>query len=273
MIGSYKEISPAQEPTACVIGDPIAHSKSPLIHGGWLKEYQIQGCYHALRVRPEELGPAIAHLKAMGYRGLNVTLPHKQTVMEFCDELDDAAEQIGAVNTIIFENGKTIGGNTDAYGFIENLKQHCPDLDLSNQSVAILGAGGAARSIVYALLRLGITHIRIINRNFDRAKKLAENFGGACHALVWEGRSASIQDVGMIVNATSLGMTGQPKLEIDLSQISPGTIAYDIVYAPLKTEFLKKAKQQGCRIVPGLGMLMHQAAPGFEAWFGKQPKI
>lgn len=270
---TLKDLKPVDVPTACVIGHPIQHSKSPAIHNGWLKECGIEGHYHALDVAPEDLQEAVARLKECGYRGFNITIPHKQNVMKYCDEVKNAAQQIGATNTVYFKDNKTIADNTDAYGFITNLYDQTDKVSLKGKTALVIGAGGAARAIIYALIAEGISAIRITNRTFERTEALAQDFGHICQALLWEGRSLGIQDCDLIVNTTSLGMQGYPDLDLDLAQLKSDAIVADIVYTPLMTLLLKRAQGQGNAIVTGYGMLIFQAQRAFEHFFSVLPRV
>ncbi len=250
---------------AAVIGHPIGHSLSPDIHGYWLKEKNIHGEYRAHDVVPAALADAIRKFAGEGYVGLNVTLPHKETVMALCDDLSDAARAIGAVNTVVFANDKIYGDNTDAAGFADNLLE--ADEDRVFDSAIILGAGGAARAVCFALKNLGVLDFTVLNRDIARAEKLLSELGlaGTAAAL-----SAQHDQADIIVNCTSLGMTGQPHLAFNLGQVGKNTVVADIVYKPLQTEFLKAARKRGCRTVDGLGMLIHQAAAAFEQFYGEE---
>lgn len=252
---------------AGVIGHPIAHSKSPRIHGYWLKKYGIDGDYQAYDVHPHQLRDEALRLRDAGLAGFNVTLPHKQAIMDVCTTLNDEATRIGAVNTVVFHAGGEIEGrNTDAFGFMTNATETHPDFDWRKNPAVVIGAGGAARAILYALKRAGVPEIRLTNRTIDTAETLAEEFG--CRVHEWDERNAAVQGAGAIINTTSLGMNGQPALEIDLQGMDSDALVYDIVYVPLQTQFLKSAEVLGYRCVTGIGMLLHQARPGFQAWFG-----
>ncbi|MDX9689663.1 MAG: shikimate dehydrogenase [Proteobacteria bacterium] len=261
---------------AGVIGYPIAHTKSPLIHGYWLNKHDIDGVYMPLRVHPDQLEQALRALPVLGFRGCNLTIPHKELAIKIVDQLTSLARRVGAANTIIVsEDGRLIGDNTDVFGFVENLKSGGFDLHNTNAHVVVLGAGGAARGIVVALQELGAKKITIVNRSAERAETLCRelNFGGEMECASWDQRNNVISDASLVVNATSLGMTGQQELDIDLTVISPTAWVTDAVYTPLKTGLLKKAEEKGCRVIDGLGMLLHQARPGFEAWFGQKVDV
>ena len=261
---------------AGVMGWPISHSKSPRLHGYWLKKHGIDGAYIPMAVRPEETEQALRALPMMGFRGTNLTIPHKEIAMKVVDHIDPLAARVGAVNTIIVREDRSLEGrNTDVYGFAENLKSFGYKLDPQNPTATVLGAGGAARAIVVALQDMGFQEIRIINRNVDRAQELAAALASSnmfsCHA--WDAAAKAIKGAHLLVNATSLGMVGQPALEIDLSPMIKGAWVTDAVYAPLETDLLKQAAARGLNVVDGIGMLLHQAKPGFAAWFGVDPDV
>lgn len=257
---------------AGVIGHPISHSKSPLIHGHWLELYGIDGEYKTYDIAPENLETGIRGLIDGGLGGFNVTLPHKQNIMTLCDSLSDEAEAIGAVNTVtVTECGGLHGHNTDAFGFSQNLIETIPDFNWSQKIVTVIGAGGAARAVLYALQKNNCPEIRMTNRTRDSAEKIGLSY----HAKIydWDKRDEACQGAHLIINTTSLGMAGQPELEINLSGIASNAVVYDIVYNPLDTSLLKQAHQKGAKIVTGIGMLLHQARPGFQAWFGVYPEV
>lgn len=260
-------------PLAGVIGYPVAHSKSPQLHGHWLHRYGITGYYMPLEVAPENLGRVIDALPDIGFVGANVTIPHKETVMGVLDEISESASAIGAVNTLVFKDGKVLGDNTDGYGFIANLRQGAPDWRADAGPAVVLGAGGAARAIVFALLEAGVPEILITNRTRSRAEKLQADFGERLHIVDWDRADEVFGDAATVVNTTSLGMSGKPPLEVSLAKLTPEATVTDIVYAPLKTDLLRKAEEKGCVTVDGLGMLLHQAVPGFEQWFGTRPEV
>ena len=257
---------------AGVIGHPIAHSKSPFIHGFWLKHYGIDGEYTAYDIEPAQLAGSVQSLVDSGLRGFNVTLPHKQNIIPLCDTISHEASAIGAVNTItISDTGKLHGHNTDAYGFTQNLNEKIADIKWPDLSATVIGAGGAARAIVYALRQKGVKDIFISNRTYQSAKDLADLYDA--HVIELNDLNASFNTTKLLVNTTSLGMTGQPSLEIDLSALPSDAIVYDIVYTPLMTPLLQQAASRNLKIVTGIGMLLHQARPGFEAWFGHFPEV
>lgn len=257
---------------AAVVGFPVSHSLSPAIHSHWIKQYELQGSYDAREIPPEHLKESLLHMMEEGYTGFNITIPHKQSVMALCDELDDAARAIGAVNTLAAGgDGGLRGYNTDAYGFIENIRDAAPGFDFAAGAALVLGAGGAARAIVHGLLRHGAKDIRIANRTHERAEKLARDFGveeAACGT-----GAAGLKDVALLVNTTPLGMKGQPPLDFDVSLLPPDTVVNDIVYNPGETQLLKDAAGRSLKTIDGLGMLLHQAARAFEIWTGIGPEI
>jgi len=259
---------------AGVMGWPIAHSRSPLIHGHWLERYGVDGAYIPFSVRPEDGAKAFRSLAMLGFRGTNVTLPHKVTAFETVDERDAAAEAIGAVNTVtVLEDGGLHGANTDAPGLLAHLRAEAPDWRANAGPAAVLGAGGAARAAVFALLDAGAPEVRIANRTRARAEALAEAFGDRVAVVDWADRAEMLDGAGLLLNTTSLGMTSQPPLEIALDPLPAAAVVYDIVYAPLETALLAAARARGNACVDGLGMLLHQAAPGFERWFGVKPAV
>lgn len=257
---------------AFVTGFPIKHSRSPLIHGHWLKKYDLPGSYEAIEVAPDSFPAFLNSLKDNDYVGGNVTIPHKEMAFALCQRREPAAEEIGAVNTLWFEGGQLCGGNTDAYGFLANLDASSPGWD-KHKTALVLGAGGASRAIIYALKQRGLTEIRIVNRTLTRAEELADRFGSGISAHEWIAVPELLQDVSLIVNTTSLGMEGKESLSIDLSDVRRDALVTDIVYVPLETPLLKAAHMAGLKTVDGLGMLLHQAVPGFEHWFGVRPEV
>ena len=259
---------------ACVIGWPVEHSRSPLIHRYWLKHYGIDGAYEKEAVRPEDLAGFLGLLAAHGYAGANVTLPHKEAALQLAAVADEAARAIGAANTLWLDQaGRLSAGNTDAYGFITNLEAEAADWNTDRRPVMVLGAGGAARAILHGLLNEGASPILLANRTRDRAEALARAFGPSVTVVDWDARHRALAGCGLLINATSLGMTGKDKLDIDLGALPADAVVADIVYSPLETELLAAARVRGNRIVDGLGMLLHQAVPGFERWFGVRPEV
>ena len=260
---------------AGVMGWPVSHSKSPRLHGYWLAKYGIDGSYMPLPVEPENFQAALISLRNLGFSGVNVTIPQKEMAMPECDELSDRARRIGAVNTVTFaKDGRLLGDNTDGFGFIENLRQEAPDIDFASGPAVVLGAGGASRAILVALLDEGSPEIRIANRTRARAEDLVREFNDPRLTVIdWPVSPDALCDVSLLVNTTSLGMVGQPKLDIDLDGLPTSALVTDIVYAPLITGLLQQAKDRGNPIVDGLGMLLHQARPGFHRWFGIDPEV
>lgn len=262
------------------MGWPVSHSLSPRLHGHWLARYQINGAYEAIAVQPENLAEALSSLAADGLRGVNLTVPHKVAALDLVDRIDDTAQRIGAINTIVVgEDGKLAASNTDAFGFIENLRDLVPDqvtAAWSGRPVVILGAGGAARAICTALLDCGVAEIRLVNRTAARAAALAETLPGLAQCATicaWADRKDALVDAGLLINTTVLGMTGQDPLDIELANLPDDATVNDIVYAPLETALLAQARGRGNPVVDGLGMLLHQARPGFRAWFGTNPAV
>lgn len=253
---------------AGVIGWPVAHSRSPLLHGTWLERHGIDGAYLPLPVRPEDFAECVAALVRMGFAGANVTIPHKQAAFALCDEVSEGARRAGAVNTLVFREGRVIGSNTDGVGFLENLRAH--GIDPAAGPALLLGAGGAARAIGAALAELGVA-VSYCNRTAANAAALATTLSG--RAILWEDRAASLADHALLVNTTSLGMAGHGALDLALDHAAVGLAVADIVYVPLETPLLAAARARGLRTAGGLGMLLHQAVPGFAAWFGVTPVV
>lgn len=260
---------------AGVMGWPVSHSKSPRLQGYWLANYGIDGSYMPLPVKPENFETALKSLRDLGFGGVNVTIPHKEAAMVACDQLSDRAKRVGAVNTITFtENGEVLGDNTDGFGFIENLRQVAPNNAFASGPAVVLGAGGACRAVLIALLDEGSPEIRLANRTRKRAEDLVTEINDPRIKVVdWPLAPGALEGTSLIVNTTSLGMVGQPRLEIDLAGLPQTALVTDIVYAPLMTDLLVQAKDRGNPIVDGLGMLLHQARPGFHRWFGIDPEI
>ncbi|WP_123039761.1 shikimate dehydrogenase [Cohnella candidum] len=255
-----------------VIGDPIGHSKSPLMQNRAFRETGVNGAYAAFRVAPERLGEAIAGMRAMGFRGLNVTIPHKVAVMAFLDEIDEGARAIGAVNTIVNENGRLIGRNTDGIGYVRSLKEEA-EPELAGKRIVVLGAGGASRGILWALNRERPASLQVANRTWDKARELADSLAEsqapAVQAVRWEELKEACSEADIVINTTSVGMA--PHVEetpIDPSWVRPGAVASDLIYNPLTTTFLQQAQERGCRIHGGLGMFVYQGAYAFEYWTG-----
>jgi shikimate dehydrogenase len=259
---------------AGVIGWPVGHSRSPRLHGFWLEQYAIDGAYVPLPVAPEAFERVFRSLPRMGFRGANVTVPHKETALALADRVDPVARRIGAVNTLVIDaDGAVEGRNTDAFGFIENLRQRVSGFSARNRTAVVLGAGGAARAVVAALLDDGCPEIRLVNRRLERAESLAADLGGPVRPVAWAERAGALDRAGLLVNTTTLGMTGQSPLALDLTALPVDAVVNDIVYVPLETDLLRQARARGNPVVDGLGMLLHQARPGFAAWFGVMPAV
>ena len=258
-----------------VIGYPVTHSLSPFIHNRWIAEYGLSGAYEALEIKPAQLEDTLKHLiKDEGYRGFNVTLPHKEAALDLCATLDDAVIGTGSVNTLVVnEDGTVHGRNTDAFGFAENIKTRLPDFDFADHPAVVLGAGGAARAVLYALQQEGCPQVVLANRTLEKAKTLAGFFDMDIRVVDWADKNRQLEGAGLLVNTTSLGMSGQPPLDIDLAALPDTAVVNDIVYKPLMTDLLEKAKLRGCTVVTGIGMLLHQARPGFETWYGHTPEV
>ncbi|MCA3486660.1 MAG: shikimate dehydrogenase [Rhodobacter sp.] len=261
-------------PLAGVIGSPVAHSRSPSLHGYWLRRYAIKGFYIPMDVGQADLKEALAVLPKLGFVGLNVTIPHKETILSLADIVTDRAALIGAANTLIFrKDGRVFADNTDGSGFIANLRQHAPGWAPSAGPAVVFGAGGAARAIVAALIEVGVPEIRVANRTRARAEALRSDFGAKIHVYDWVQSEMFLEGATTVVNTTALGMTGKPEFKVPMASLNPKALVTDLVYTPLRTAFLDQAEQAGCTVVDGLGMLLHQAAPGFERWFGTRPDV
>jgi shikimate dehydrogenase len=259
---------------AGVMGWPVAHSLSPRLHGHWLRRHRVDGAYVPLPVLPERLEQALCVLPLLGFAGTNLTIPHKEAAVPLVDRLSPAAERIGAVNTIVVEPDGTLSGdNTDGFGFIASLSERRVGWHAAAGPAVVLGAGGAARAIAAALLDAGVPEVRLLNRTAERAHTLAAELGGPVHPVEWARRSAALADAALLVNTTSLGMHGQPPLDLTLDALPPTALVTDVVYTPLITPLLALARARGNPVVDGLGMLLHQARPGFRAWFGVEPVV
>jgi len=259
---------------AGVMGWPVAHSRSPALHGYWLKAYAIDGTYERLAVKPEDLEQELRALHARGYAGVNLTVPHKEAAISFVDEISPEAKRIGAVNTVfVTAEGRLKATNTDAYGFITSLKAGAPQFNAGAGPAVVLGAGGAARAVCVALQDAGAAKIILINRTTARAETLARALGGNIAVAPWDERAARLKNANLLVNTTTLGMSGQEPLDIDLANLPREAVVNDIVYVPLETPLLAAARARGNTIVDGLGMLLHQAQPGFKGWFGTWPDV
>ncbi|MBO1075130.1 shikimate dehydrogenase [Roseomonas marmotae] len=254
---------------AGVLGWPVSHSRSPRLHGFWLQRHGIDGAYLPLPVESGDFPDAVRALAKLGFRGANVTIPHKEAAFALCDEVDQAARRMGAVNTLVFREGRILGSNTDGFGFLESLAEQAPGWAATDGPAVLVGAGGAARAIAAALLDAGCPRLTIVNRSPARAEALARALGGPVEVST----TPPLEGAALLVNSTSLGMAGQPPLEIDLSPLPAQAVVADAVYVPLETPLLAAARARGLRAVDGLGMLLHQARPGFAAWFGIMPAV
>ena len=254
---------------AGVFGHPVTHSRSPRLHGFWLQRYGIDGAYIPLGVAPGGFGAAVRALVDLGFRGANVTIPHKLAAFEICDAVAPFARRAGAVNTLVFRDGRIEGSNTDGFGFLESIREAAPGWRADAGPAVLLGAGGAARAIAAALLDAGAPRVTLVNRTAAKAEALARDLGGPIHVA----DRPPLEDAALLVNTTSLGMQGQPGLEVDLAPLPASAVVADIVYVPLETRLLAAARARGLVAVDGLGMLLHQARPGFEAWFGVAPQV
>lgn len=259
--------------SACVIGWPIAHSRSPLIHGYWLKKYGIDGSYVKRPVRPDDVVAFLRSMQAEGLAGCNVTIPYKEAAYAAADEKMPAARAVAAANTLWYAGDRLVADNTDSVGFMNHLRASVPRFDAGRLAVSVLGAGGAARAIVHAFLEAGAPEVRLFNRTRDRADGVARHFGSRVKAYDWRDRADRSWGIGVLVNATSLGMAGGAPLDMDLTVLDDDCIVADIVYAPLLTPLLAAARKRGLTTVDGLGMLLHQAVPGFHQWFGVRPEV
>ncbi|MBL6455976.1 shikimate dehydrogenase [Belnapia sp. T6] len=254
---------------AGILGWPVSHSRSPRLHGLWLRRHGIDGAYLPLPVRPERFADSVRALADLGFRGANVTIPHKEAAFAVCDRVDPSAERAGAVNTLVFREGRIEGSNTDGYGFLANLREAAPAWRPEAGPAVILGAGGSARAVAAALLDAGCPRLVLVNRSPARAEALARALGGPIEVA----DRAPLGDAALLVNTTSLGMQGQPPLALDLAPLPDGAVVADIVYVPRETGLLAAARARGLVGVEGLGMLLHQARPGFAAWFGTDPVV
>lgn len=260
-------------PLAGVIGCPVGHSRSPRLHGAWLREYGLAGHYVPLHVEPDDLERVLRAMPAMGFVGANVTIPHKEAALALADYVTPEARAIGAANTLQFVDGRIEADNTDGYGFIANLRDAAPAWDATSGPALVLGAGGAARAVLVALAAAGVPEIRLTNRTRSRADGLAAELAAPIAVVDWADRAAAADGVALVVNTTSLGMQGQLSLDFPASALNAGKVVTDLVYTPLETDLLRDARAQGCTVVDGLGMLLHQAVPGFQRWFGRTPQV
>ena len=258
-------------PAACLIGWPAAHSRSPLIHHYWLRQLGIEGGYNIEAVPPEGFAEFVLHLSAHGFVGANVTIPHKERALAL-SQPDARARAVGAANTLWYSSGKLCSTNTDVEGFVGNLDASAPGWDGATD-VLVLGAGGASRAVVFGLIERGIVRVHLANRTMERARALADQFGVNVHPIAWDAIEGVLPRVKVLVNTTSLGMHGQPALELDVNLLPPDAVVADLVYVPLETPLLAAARARGLKTADGLGMLLHQAVRGFELWFGQRPEV
>lgn len=261
-------------PLAGVIGHPIAHSRSPALHGYWLRRYGIKGHYIPMDVSTDDLQRALEMLPRLGFVGINVTIPHKEAVLKLADVVTDRAALIGAANTLIFRaDGRIHADNTDGAGFMANLRQNAPIWDPTAGPAAVFGAGGAARAVIAALIEVGVPEVRLANRTRPRAEALRADFGAKLTVYDWVQAPNMLEGATTVINTTSLGMAGKAEFRVPLDALESTALVTDLVYTPLKTQLLLEAEARGCTVVDGLGMLLHQAAPGFERWFGQRPEV
>ena len=259
---------------AGVMGWPVGHSRSPKLHNYWIEKYGLLGAYVQLPVAPGKLEAAVAGLPALGFRGCNITIPHKVDALKLVHEVDPVARRMGAMNTIVVQpDGSLKGFNNDGFGYIQSLLDAKPDWRAEAGPVTVLGAGGAARAVVLSLADRGAKEVRLLNRSLDKAQALADEFGGPVKALPWEARHDALEGVALLVNTTSLGMHGQPALDLNLAELPAHALVSDVIYVPLETPLLAAARLRGNPTVNGLGMLLNQARPAFHAWFGVMPEI
>lgn len=259
---------------AGVMGWPVDHSLSPALHGFWLTTHGVEGSYQRLPIPPDQLGQALSELHEKGFVGVNLTVPHKEAALSFMQRVTPDARHIGAVNTVFIDNeGALTGTNTDAFGFINNLRAGAPRWRAGNGPAVVLGAGGAARAVCFALQNAGVREIRVLNRTAARAQGLTAALGAPLVALSWDEAKDALKDAALLVNTTTLGMKGQPPLDIDLAPLPGTAVVNDIVYVPLETPLLAAARARGNTVVDGLGMLLYQAQPSFAGWFGVKPEV
>ena len=259
---------------AGIVGWPVAHSRSPVLHQHWLTQHGLPGTYVPLPVAPGQLAPALRGLAALGFRGCNITQPHKLEALQLVDELDDNARRMGAVNCIVVQpDGRLKGFNHDGFGYIQSLRDVQPDWRADAGPVVVRGAGGAARAVVLSLIDEGATEIRLINRNIGKAEALAKEFGGPIRVLPWDQRHAALAGAALLVNTTNQGMAGNPALDLQLDALPTTSLVSDVIYVPMETPLLAAARARGNPTVNGLGMLLNQARPAFADWFGVMPEI
>ncbi len=265
---------PARFLMAAVMGSPVMHSRSPMLHNYWFARYGLQGAYVPLLIEPGKIGPALRALHPLGFAGCNLTIPHKQDAMAFVDEIDATAQAIGAISCVtVRRDGSLLGANNDCFGFIENIVESAPGWRADAGPVTVIGAGGGARAVVYGLLQNGARDLRLVNRNRARAEGIAREFGGPVTVVDWADRNAALEGCAMAVNATSQGMQGMAALDISLDKLPAHALVADIIYIPKETPFLAAARARGNRTVNGLGMLLHQGRPAWRAWFGREVEV
>ena len=262
----------AKTPAACIVGYPARHSRSPMLHGYWIKRYGLEADYRAEEIPPEEISEFLTHLADHGYVGCNVTMPHKDIAFELSDP-DERATAVGAANTLWLDNGRLLSTNTDVEGFLGALDSAAPGWDGRTSEAIVLGAGGAGRAVVYGLIERGLETIHVVNRTIEKAAAMRQRFGNSIKPATWDELPALLKGARLLTNATSLGMHDQPPLEIDISRMANDAVISDIVYVPLTTPLLTAAKARGLATSNGLDMLLHQAVRGFELWFGKRPEV
>ena len=259
---------------AGVMGWPVMHSRSPMMHNYWFKKHGLAGTYVPLAIRPEHLSAALRGLHPLGFAGVNVTIPHKQEAMKIVHEVDTLAKSIGAISCVIVRSdGSLAGTNNDCYGFMHAVRQEQPGWRADAGPVVVIGAGGGSRAVCYGLAQEGAREIRVVNRTLARAKGIAQEFGGPIKALPWERRHEALEGAAMVVNTTSCGMVGQPALDIELDKLPQSAVVADIIYIPLETPFLAAARRRGNSTINGLGMLLNQGRPAWKAWFGIEPEV
>jgi len=258
---------------ACVIGFPIKHSRSPMIHGHWLKQFGIDGEYGRVEVRPEELREFLGTLPERGYAGCNITLPHKEPACNYVQNLDDRGQRTGSINTVYVRDGQTFATSTDGEGFVENILWRLPTFSFAGKTALILGAGGTSRALIDEMLRRGLARVLLANRTPEKAEKIAKAFPGKVTTVALTHLDKSLAETDLLINATSAGVADAAKISVPFAKLKPDAVVTDVNYVPLVTPFLQEAKAHGHPIVPGLGMLLHQAVPGFALWFGKRPVV